>query len=343
MNRNVSVIIPVYNAGKYITRCIESLLNQVLHNCEFIFINDGSTDNSVEIIEKYRALDDRIILINQKNQGVSIARNQGLLIANGEYIGFVDADDYVEADMYETLYNSAKQSNCDVIISNLRSEIEGHKVTIEYPFPTNIVLKKEYINKEILPYFLKSDNLNTAVNKIYKNSIITKNNVKFPEKVALGEDGMFNIQFFSNATNMEYIDYTGYYYRDVAGSATRDISKKDYFKRAVEVYNMELPKIYIEKVDKAKIRELKSRKFINSVISYVYIYFEPSKEIRFSERYEYIKNMICNKYVREALPLYCEVTYSKLGRYEKFLINMIKRKSTVGLYFAVSYSRLRNK
>lgn len=73
---------------------------------------------------------------------MSIARNQGLLIANGEYIGFVDADDYVEADMYETLYNSAKQSNCDVIISNLRSEIEGHKVTIEYPFPTNIVLKK---------------------------------------------------------------------------------------------------------------------------------------------------------------------------------------------------------
>ncbi|MES9697320.1 glycosyltransferase [Bacillus sp. JJ927] len=104
----MSVIIPVYNAEKYITQCIESLLNQTLRECEFIFINDGSTDNSEKIIEDYKKINDRITLINQENQGVSIARNRGLDVSTGEYVGFVDADDYIEKDMYEMLYNAAK-------------------------------------------------------------------------------------------------------------------------------------------------------------------------------------------------------------------------------------------
>ncbi|SFI28875.1 MULTISPECIES: glycosyltransferase [unclassified Bacillus (in: firmicutes)] len=343
MSIKVSVIIPVYNAGKYITQCVESLLNQTLQQCEFIFINDGSTDNSREVIERYKELDNRIILINQENQGVSIARNKGLCLATGEYVGFVDADDYIERAMYEVLYNSAKQDDCDVVISNINGEMEGHKVAIRYPFPVDTVLKKEYIDQELLPYFLKTDHLNTAVNKIYKNNIINENDVKFPEKVALGEDGMFNIEFFSNATSMKYINYAGYHYREVTGSATRNIVEKDYFKRAVEVYNMELPQIYTDKVDKVKAHQLKSIKFINSVMSYIYIYFTPSKDVSFSTRYRYVKNMIRNKYVREALPVYCSENHSKLGRYEKAVIDMIRKKSAIGLYCAVAYSRFRSK
>ena len=305
MSIKVSVIIPVYNAGKYITQCVESLLNQTLEQCEFIFINDGSTDNSREIIEGYKELDCRIILINQENQGVSIARNKGLSVATGEYVGFVDADDYIERKMYEILYNSAKQDDCDVVISNINGEMEGHKVAIRYPFPVDTVLKKEYIYQELLPYFLKTDHLNTAVNKIYKNKIMNENDVKFPEKVTLGEDGMFNIEFFSNATSMKYINYAGYHYREVTGSATRNI--------------------------------------VNNVMSYIYIYFTPSKDVSFSMRYKYVKNMIRNKYVREALSIYCSENYSKLGRYEKAVINMIRKKSAIGLYCAVAYSRFRSK
>ncbi|ENQ3078069.1 glycosyltransferase [Bacillus sp. WLY-B-L8] len=343
MSIKVSVIIPVYNAGKYITQCVESLLNQTLQQCEFIFINDGSKDNSREVIESYKELDHRIILINQENQGVSIARNKGLSVATGEYVGFVDADDYIEREMYEILYNSAKQDDCDVVISNINGEMEGHKVAIKYPFPVDTVLKNEYIDQELLPYFLKTDHLNTAVNKIYKNKIINENDVKFPEKVTLGEDGMFNIEFFSNATSMKYINYAGYHYREVTGSATRNIVEKDYFKRALEVYTMELPRVYIDKIDKLKVRQLKSIKFINSVLSYIYIYFEPSKDMSFSKRYKYVKSMIRNKYVREALPLYCEAVYDTLGRYEKFLIRMIKRKFIIGLYVVTFYSRFRNR
>lgn len=343
MEKKVSVIIPVYNAEKYITQCIESLLNQTLRECEFIFINDGSTDNSEKIIEDYKKFNDRITLINQENQGVSIARNRGLDVSTGEYVGFVDADDYIEKDMYEMLYNAAKSGKCDVVISNFKSEMQGHGIITEYPFIVDTVLKKNYIEQELLPYFLRTDNLNTTVNKIYRNKVIKGNNVKFPEKVELGEDGIFNIKFFSNAINMKYIDYTGYHYREVVGSATRNIAEKDYFRRALEVYTMELPNIYTDTNNREKMNQLKAIKFISSIMSYIHIYFTPSKDVSFSKRYIYVKKMIRNKYVTEALSLCYKDIYSSYGRYEKFLIDMIKRKSVIGLYLATSYSRLKNR
>ena len=343
MNNKVSVIIPVYNAEKYIVECIESLLSQTLQECEFIFVNDGSNDNSREIIQKYQKLDNRIKLINQKNQGVSIARNVGLSMAAGEYVGFVDADDYIEKDMYEVLYNSAKENNCDVVVSNFESELEGHKIITKYSFPLNTVLEKDYIEQELLQYFLKKDDLNTTCNKIYKNKVIRENNVNFPEKIALGEDGMFNMQFFSYASTMKYVDYTGYHYKEVAGSATRNISEKDYFKRALEVYRLQLPEIYTGKVDQVKMWQLKSIKLVNSVMSYIHIYFSPSKDISFSKRYKYVKKMINHTELRNALSIYYRENYSTLGRYEKFLVSMIKRKLIIGLYCTTAYSRFRNK
>ncbi|SEC07556.1 glycosyltransferase [Paenibacillus sp. GP183] len=342
MSQKVSVIIPVYNAERYIASCLESLLSQTLQECEFIFINDGSKDNSRQIIEKYQRADQRIKLINQENEGVSSARNVGLNEAAGEYIGFVDADDYIEHEMYETLYNAAKQSNCDVVISNFESELEGHKVITRYPFPIETVLKKDFLEEEILPYFLKADNLNTAWNKIYKTEVIKENHIKFPSKVALGEDGIFNMKFFSHANLTKYIDYTGYHYRKVTGSATRNLSEKDYFKRALEVYHLELPEVYDGKTDRVKMRQFKSIKLINSVMSYIHLYFTPTKEVSFGKRYIYVKNMIGNQYVREALPIYYNEIYHSLGRYEKFIADKIRNKSILGLYCAVAYSRVRN-
>ena len=100
----LSVVIPVYNAEKHLKACIESLLSQTLAGLEFIFVNDGSQDNSPEIIASYQATDSRITLINQSNQGVSVARNNGIAVAQGEYIGFVDADDTIASDFFEKHY-----------------------------------------------------------------------------------------------------------------------------------------------------------------------------------------------------------------------------------------------
>ncbi|MGM7721169.1 glycosyltransferase [Metabacillus sp. Hm71] len=341
MSVNVSVIIPVYNAEKYVAHCIESLLAQTLKECEFIFINDGSKDESLKIIERYRKLDHRIKIINQKNQGVSIARNRGLEIAAGEYIGFVDSDDYIKNNMYEVLYTSVKQDDCDAIISNLEYEMNGNKFVTTYPFSNDTKLDKTYIEQQLLPYFLKNDNLNTAVNKLYRREIINKNKIMFPEKVALGEDGLFNIRFFCYANSFKYINYSGYHYREVIGSATRNISKKDYFNRAIEVYNLEIPEIQ-GKIDEMKIQQLKSIKLIKNVMSYIHVYFTPTKEINFTNRYKYICNMINNKDVRKALKTFYISNYKSLGRYERVVINLVKYKFTFGLYLTVGYSRFRN-
>ena len=104
----VSVIIPVYNADKFLERCVNSLLSQTLASCEFIFVNDGSTDASLSILQQFQQKDPRIRLVNQENKGVSDARNAGLKIANGDYIGFVDADDFIEKDYFEKLYSAFK-------------------------------------------------------------------------------------------------------------------------------------------------------------------------------------------------------------------------------------------
>ncbi|MBE1444718.1 glycosyltransferase [Paenibacillus sp. OAS669] len=343
MSIKVSVIVPVYNAEKYVASCIESLLNQTLQECEFIFVNDGSKDQSGQVIEEYRKKDSRIKLIQQTNQGVSAARNAGLQAAAGAFVGFVDADDYVDKDMYEVLYSTAVQGDYDVVISNFESEIEGHKVITTYPFPHGTVLKKDYIEQEVLTYFLKSDQLNTVCSKLYKHKQIRDYQVKFPDKVALGEDGLFNMQFFRHADRIRYIDYTGYHYREVIGSATRNILEKDYFKRALEVYTLDIPDMYLTTMDKMRIQQLRSVKLINSVMSYIYVYFKASTEISLGERFKYVRNMINDPYVREALPYFYSEMYPSLGTYEKFIADMINKRFTLGLFAAATYSRLRNK
>lgn len=342
MSIKVSVIIPVYNAEKYLEECILSLLHQTLQACEFIFVNDGSTDKSRFLIERYQMKDSRIKLINQENKGVSAARNAALQIASGEYAGFVDADDYIEKDMYQRLYAAAVHHHCDVVVSNLESELEGGKVVTKYPFQPGTSLDRAFITEQIMPYFLKADDLNTAVNKLYRIKLLAEHRIIFPEKVALGEDGMFNMLFFSYAARMTYVNYTGYHYREVNGSATRNIREKDYFGKAIEVYRTAPPQIYNEMIPSGTVNQLKSIRLINSVMSYIYIYFKPSKDMSFPKRYSYVKQMISNRHVREALPMYWDEMRSSIGRYERFIISMVRARSTVGLMCAVTYSRLRN-
>ncbi|SFL15979.1 Glycosyl transferase family 2 [Paenibacillus sp. 1_12] len=343
MEIKVSVIIPVYNAERYLVTCIESLLNQTIRECEFIFVNDGSKDKCMEIIERYQQIDDRIKLINQTNQGVSIARNNGLKAAVGEYIGFVDADDYIKEEMFEVLYTAAKQGNCDVVISNYESEMNDHLVVTRYPFPTDSILRSSYIEEELLTYFLKKEDLNTVCSKLYKHETIRTFKVEFPGHVALGEDGMFNLRVFRHAAAIQYMDYTGYHYREVAGSATRNISEKDYFQRALEVYKQDLTDVIGENLDKVKVEQLKSIKLIHSVMSYIHIYFTPSPEMVFGRRYAIVKKMIGNTHVQQTLPIFYDEMYSSLGRFDKCMVKLMQRRSTLGLYFLTAYSRLRNK
>ena len=115
----ISVIIPVYNVEQYLRECLESVINQTLSELEIICINDGSTDSSLDILREYEQKDNRIIVINKDNEGQAAARNIGISMAKGEYIGFLDSDDYIDSNFYEKLYNAAKKYKADIACTNL--------------------------------------------------------------------------------------------------------------------------------------------------------------------------------------------------------------------------------
>ena len=116
----VSIVVPIYNVESYLERCIQTLLNQTLKDIEIILIDDGSPDHCPQICNEYAQKDSRIKVIHKKNAGLGYARNSGLEIARGKYLAFVDSDDYVEANMYEILYNKIKDSNSDVVFCNYK-------------------------------------------------------------------------------------------------------------------------------------------------------------------------------------------------------------------------------
>lgn len=343
MNVMVSVIVPVYNAERYLDRCISSLSRQSLNECEFIFVNDGSTDKSETIIRRHQAEDRRIKLVCQQNQGVSAARNAGIHLATGDYIGFVDADDYVDPDMYCQLYQSAKTFDCDVVVSNFESELDGALIVTKFPFPVQTLMLRDQIRNDVLPMFLKSDVLNGACNKLYLRALIQQHRILFPVGVELGEDGSFNTEFFIAAGSMIYINYTGYHYCEVQGSATRDVRGKNYFGRALEVYrNKPLP-LFNELFDRKELQKFKSIRLVHSVLSYTHMYLESSNGLVFHKRIQYVRAMIENQAVQDSLPYFREEMGGNLNRYQRTLIELIHLRSIVGLLLLTGYSRMRSK
>ncbi|MEO3945383.1 glycosyltransferase [Gorillibacterium sp. CAU 1737] len=342
-NVRVSVIVPVYNSERYLKECVDSLLSQTLPGCEFLFVNDGSTDRSGVILNEYAERDSRIRVIEQPNGGVSAARNRGLQEACGAYIGFVDADDSVESDFFETLYHAAEKEDCDIVVSTFAASQEGTLVVTEYGLPTDRPLNRDEIQRTILPYFLREENLNAVWTKLYRASLLQERNVRFPIGVALGEDALFNMEAFVHASNVRVLNYLGYRYREVPGSATRNILAKDYFRRALEIYELRLPAFESATgLPEENLTRLRAEKLIYSVLSYVYLYLSPSPEVPLRKRLAYVRKMIRHERVREALPFYWKERYQAGGRYERMLLWLVKTRLTAGLYAATAYSRMRN-
>lgn len=337
----VSVIIPVYNAEKHLSKSIESLLQQSLTNCEFIFINDGSTDGSFDVISSYQQKDARIQLIHQQNQGVSAARNKGIALANGQYIGFLDADDYIETDFLAQLYQKAQSHSVDIVSSHFFKETAQAQQVIKTSFPFEVVLSKDFINQEIIPQFIKNSSLNSCWNKLFKTTLVKA--ILFPVGVPLGEDGIFNLQAYNKANSALFIDYCGYHYLEVEGSATRNVTQKDYFKRALEVYDFDYQKLISFPLDDKKVNQWKAIRFIDSVISYIHIYFEPNSGLSFNQRWSYVKQMIAHPTVQQSIRNYYQEINVGKSKYQQIILNCIRNKAMIRLFLVHQYSQFRNK
>lgn len=208
----ISIIIPVYNVEGYLRRCIDSVLAQSLSDFEVILVNDGSTDNCRAICKEYALKDSRIVVINKENGGPSSARNAGLDIAKGEYIGFVDADDYIAADMYSFLYENIREYQADISVCSF------YKVGETGPLKSFVpVGMKKYMNKEEAIRTLLSRKYfeSYAWNKLFSKSLF--DDVKFPEN-QIFEDFAIMFRLFDKCRAVIYISEPKYYYVQRKGS-----------------------------------------------------------------------------------------------------------------------------
>ena len=225
MTIKVTVIMPVYNVAPYLRECLDSVVNQTLKDIEIICINDGSTDDSLQILEKYAQKDERIKIISQENQGQGVARNKGVEISTGEYIQFIDPDDWIELNMLETLYNFAKEHHSQVVKFNYTDYNDYSGKYKQQEFTKQIQEKYNYDLNET-PYYtwriLKQDCLSAldlhVWTHFYQTDFIKSNNIQFaPSKH--GEDHLFADGAILLANKVDFLNKYLYFYRIRSGSA----------------------------------------------------------------------------------------------------------------------------
>ena len=218
-NIKISVVVPIYNSDKYIKNTIENILAQSLSDIELILVNDGSTDNSKNILDECANIDSRIRVVHQENSGVSSARNKGMYLARGEYLGFVDSDDLIDNDMYETMYNKAIACNSDIVCCGFIEEDATGKVlrSYDYPFSNNILKGEEIKTKfiKVLDTNLETLGGGSMCTKIFKKGFIQKHNILIDENITIGEDLCFNIKALYHARIVTGIDKQFYHYMSV--------------------------------------------------------------------------------------------------------------------------------
>jgi len=236
----VSIIIPVYNVKEYLRKCVESVMNQSLKDIEIILVDDGSMDGSSEMCDEFAKYDKRIRVIHQVNGGSTKARNAGLLIARGEYIGFVDSDDWIEPNMYSELLSCCVENNADIVISlkyinHKESEYRENLVVPEGIYDSenlrkiiirNLIYSEDYQSKGISP---------NLYDKLFRKDLLFKYQFSVNERTKFGEDDVCVYSCLINAKRVVMLDSAYYHYRQREGSVCHS-SDDMYFERITWFY-----------------------------------------------------------------------------------------------------------
>ena len=218
MKPDVSVIVPIYNVAGYLEQCLDSLVNQSHRNIEIICIDDGSTDKSGEIIDAYAAKDKRVKAIHQPNAGVSAARNKGLETARGEYISFVDGDDWIDTNAYQTILAEIGANRPDMVLFRNAEVFNGY-VTMPKSNPAKKRVGKKFDFKLMLDKYA-----GVVWDKLFRRDFINRHNIRFMSDVSIGEDGLFNVACYAATPSpfVYQVDGCFYFYRQFRKGSTMD-------------------------------------------------------------------------------------------------------------------------
>lgn len=337
----VSIIVPVYNCECYLDKCITSIMNQTLKEIEIWLIDDGSKDSSREICDKYAAKDQRINVIHQANKGAGIARNKGLISSNGQYIGFVDADDWIENDMFEKMYSFAKENSLDLVRCNT-TIYEGQNVkTCWVPDIYEKIITQEEIKKTIIPMLIAPENegkyncrlLKGCVCCLFKRELIIDNKLQF-RNIKNGQDAIFTMESMWYAKCMMLLKDAFYNYKkQESGSLSISIDKfRNYTQRNVSrkyIENLVENSSYLGIYESRWFQEDRRYIFLDIRIATVY-----NPELPFRKKIKMIHEVIYSKECKEAFTVPAN---GKMPFQLSVLYFLIKYKMTIPLYFAVKF------
>ena len=317
-NPKISIIIPVYNVEQYIERCLNSLINQTLKDIEIILVDDSSKDSSLLICNKFAEKDSRIKVIHKENEGAGKARNEALKIATGEYIGFVDSDDFVHADMFETLYKKAQKYNSDLIMSgvlfvdgNMFSE-KGNCVRKDYFAKDTHFESKEDLQKLRMgiigatPDDIDDSKYGMSIWKnLFRHEIIKQNNLYFEsEREMLSEDALFMVDFISCIKKATGINEAFYNYCRNGASISKSY-KKDKFEKSL-VFVGEVEKRFSKDID-PQIYQIYIYRFwqaICRVICSQEIMFAKENGLKYSDLKSRLKEVCTHSLTKRTLKAY---------------------------------------
>ncbi|MCK5201509.1 MAG: glycosyltransferase [Spirochaetales bacterium] len=331
LNINISIILPVYNTGPYLKKCIDSVLNQTLENIEIIIINDASTDNSLSIIKEYVKNDSRIKVVSLSENtpgGAGIPSNIGIEQAKGEYIGFVDSDDWLEPDMFETLYKNAVEHDSDYTFCDFQlfNEKTG-KITTP-----NDKLHWESLNTSDKSSLLKLSPV--PWRKLYKRSFLMDNNLRFPEGDFFYEDTPFHFMVTLKAKSISFVDRPLYYHRVSRAEQTMNGKGRKFF---AFIQHIKTIYQYLEKED--YIQKYPDDFLIFIINNFYWIWDRLNRVEReefFFELNTFLKVVAAEsieKFIKEAVgwdSIRLEQLYK--GNFKQYKRTMIKFKTRTGIF-----------
>lgn len=325
----ISVIVPVYNVEKYLKRCVDSILNQSYKDFELILVDDGSKDSSGKICDEYGQTDSRVKVIHKKNGGVSAARNTGLKFATGEYIMFVDSDDYIDESM---LLEMIKYAESDIITSGLRFVdinenllFENNNDTIE-KMNINEFIKNNYVD------FYKKYIFSGPYNKLYKRYIIIQENLFFNENLSICEDGLFVINYLLVAKTISNVSKCFYNYVQYSENNLMSKYNSNAIDASLQLYNTKQKLISINECDNEDIMNFLNNEETETILGFLSQIYSRSK-LNNNEKYKKLKSEIQKSQVKNLL-----VTYKAKSFKSKFMIFLIKNNMFLLLHISYVFN-----
>ena len=274
----ISILVPVYNTSKFLEKCMRSIMEQNFRDIEIICVNDGSTDNSLEILEKLQKEDNRIIIVNKENGGLTSARNAGLEIARGKYCLNIDSDDWIEQGYFKALYERAEKDDLDITLSNiifdyLDNPQKNYILNDLKISDTKVITGNEYIN-----IFLKENFHGYTWNKLIKTELYKRNSITYNEKIFMFEDVEVILRLLKYALKIGKVNNAFYHYIQHQSNGCQNVS----IKRILDVKECFDSLLEYFKNDSKKIFKLKNRKYL-ILVRYLKNSFMLNKVVKYQE------------------------------------------------------------